>query len=46
MGIWRLKGMRGNIDKGICPVCRKKGVTSYIAKEQGTGGTGIKNSLK
>jgi hypothetical protein len=25
--IWRLKGMRGNTDKEICPVCRKEGVT-------------------
>jgi hypothetical protein len=25
MGIWRLKGVRGNVDKGVCPVCRKEG---------------------
>jgi hypothetical protein len=29
MDIWRLKGMRGNIDKGVCPVCRKEGGGSY-----------------
>jgi hypothetical protein len=30
MGSWRLKGMRGNIDKGVCPVCRKEGGGSHI----------------
>jgi hypothetical protein len=23
-GILRLKGRRGNIDKGVCPICRKE----------------------
>jgi hypothetical protein len=35
MGIWRLKGMRGNIDKGVCPVCRKGG-GSHILQCEGT----------
>jgi hypothetical protein len=21
MGIWKLKGVRGNIEQGICPMC-------------------------
>jgi hypothetical protein len=25
MGIWRLKGVRGNTEQGICPVCNKEG---------------------
>jgi hypothetical protein len=29
----------GNNDKGVCPVCRKEGVTSCNVIEQGTGGT-------
>jgi hypothetical protein len=24
IGIWTLKGMRENIDKGVCPVCMKE----------------------
>jgi hypothetical protein len=35
MGIWRLKGVRGNIDKGVCPVCRKEG-GSRILQCEGT----------
>jgi hypothetical protein len=30
MGIWRLKGMRGNIDKGVCSVCRKEEGGNHI----------------
>jgi hypothetical protein len=36
MGIWRLKGMRGNIDKGVCPVCREGGGGSHILQCEGT----------
>jgi hypothetical protein len=35
MGIWRLKGMRGNTDKGVCPVCRKGG-GNHILQCKGT----------
>jgi hypothetical protein len=35
MGIWRLKGMRGNIVKGVYPVCRKEG-GSHILQCEGT----------
>jgi hypothetical protein len=24
MGIWRLKGVRGNIEQGMCPMCNKE----------------------
>jgi hypothetical protein len=33
MGIWRLKGMRGNVDKGVC---RKEEGGSYILQCEGT----------
>jgi hypothetical protein len=36
MGIWRLKGMRGKIDKGVCPVCRKEDGGSRILQCEGT----------
>jgi hypothetical protein len=36
MGIWRLKGMRGNIDKGVCPVCRKEGAGSHVLQCEDT----------
>jgi hypothetical protein len=36
MGIWRLKGMRGNIDKGVCLVCRKEGGGNHILQCEGT----------
>jgi hypothetical protein len=36
MSIWRLKGMRGNFDKGVCPVCRKEEGGSHILKCEGT----------
>jgi hypothetical protein len=35
MGIWRLKGMRVNIDKGICMPCTQEGV-SHILQCEGT----------
>jgi hypothetical protein len=37
MDIWRLKGMRGNIDKGVCLYAGKKreGGTSCNVKVQG-----------
>jgi hypothetical protein len=49
MGIWRLKGMRGNIDKGVRSVCRKEGrkegVTSCSVKVQGSGGTWLERKF-
>jgi hypothetical protein len=36
MGSWRLKGMRGITDKGICPVCRKEEGGSHILQCEGT----------
>jgi hypothetical protein len=36
MGIWRLKRMRGNTDKGVCPVCMKEGGGSHILQREGT----------
>jgi hypothetical protein len=36
MGIWRLKGMRGNSDKGICPVYRKERGGSLILQCEDT----------
>jgi hypothetical protein len=36
MGIWRLRGMRENIDKGVCPVCRKEGGGSHNLQCEGT----------
>jgi hypothetical protein len=47
MGIWRMQGMRGNTDKGVCRKEEKKeGATSCNAKVQGSGGTdGWKESL-
>jgi hypothetical protein len=36
MGIWRLKGMRRNTDKGAYPVCRKEGGGSHILQFEGT----------
>jgi hypothetical protein len=48
MGSWRLKGMRGNIDKvyALYAGKKKEGVTSCNVKVQGSGGTeGWKESL-
>jgi hypothetical protein len=36
MGIWRLKRMRGNNDKGVCPVCRNEEGASHILQCEGT----------
>jgi hypothetical protein len=36
MGIWRLKGMRGNIYKDVCPVCRKEEGGSHILQCEST----------
>jgi hypothetical protein len=36
MGIWRLKGMRGNIDKDVYTVCRKEEGGSHILQCDGT----------
>jgi hypothetical protein len=36
MGIWRLKGMRGNTDKGVCPVRWKEEGGSLILQCEGT----------
>jgi hypothetical protein len=36
VGIWRLKGMRGNTGQGICPVCRKDKGWSHILGCKGT----------
>jgi hypothetical protein len=30
MGIWKLKGVRGNIEQGICPMCSKEEGWSHI----------------
>jgi hypothetical protein len=30
MGIWKLKGVRGNIEQGICPVCNEEEGWSLI----------------
>jgi hypothetical protein len=32
MGIWRLKGVRGNIDQGVCPMCNKEQGWSHILR--------------
>jgi hypothetical protein len=36
IGIWRLKGTRGNIDKGVCPVFRREEGESHILQTEGT----------
>jgi hypothetical protein len=30
MGIWRLKGVRGNTEQGMCPMCNKEEGWSHI----------------
>jgi hypothetical protein len=30
MGIWKLKGVTGNIERGICPMCSKEEDWSHI----------------
>jgi hypothetical protein len=32
MGIWRLKGVRGNTEQGICPICNKEEGWSHILR--------------
>jgi hypothetical protein len=36
MGIWRLKGVRGNTEQGMCPVCNKEEGWSHILRCEGT----------
>jgi hypothetical protein len=36
MGIWRVKGVTGNNDKGVRPVCRKEEGGSHILQCEGT----------
>jgi hypothetical protein len=36
MGIWRLKGIRKNVEIGICPICRKEEELSLILRCAGT----------
>jgi hypothetical protein len=35
MGIWRLKGIRKNVEIGICLICRKKEELSHILRCEG-----------
>jgi hypothetical protein len=35
MGIWRLKGIRKDVEIGICPICKKEGL-SHILRCDGT----------
>jgi hypothetical protein len=32
MGIWRLKGVRGNIEQGMCPMCNKEEGWSHMLR--------------
>jgi hypothetical protein len=32
MGIWRLKGVRGNTEQGMCPMCNKEEGWSHILR--------------
>jgi hypothetical protein len=32
MGIWRLKGVRGYIEQGMCPMCNKEEGWSHIPR--------------
>jgi hypothetical protein len=32
MGIWRLKGVRGNIEQRMCPMCNKEEGWSHILR--------------
>jgi hypothetical protein len=36
MGIWRLKGIRKNVEIGICPICRNEEELSHILRCDGT----------
>jgi hypothetical protein len=37
MGIWRLKGVRGSTEQGMCPVCNKEEGWSHILRCEETG---------
>jgi hypothetical protein len=32
MGMWRLKGVRGNTEQGMCPMCNKEEGWSHILR--------------
>jgi hypothetical protein len=34
MGIWRLKGIRGNTEQGMCPMCNKEGWSHILRFEE------------
>jgi hypothetical protein len=36
MGIWRVKGMRENTDKEVCPVCEKEEGGIHVLQCEGT----------
>jgi hypothetical protein len=36
MGIWRLKGVKGNTEQGMCPMCNKEEGWSHILRCDGT----------
>jgi hypothetical protein len=36
LDIWGLKEMRGNSDRGICPICKKEEGWSHILRCEGT----------
>jgi hypothetical protein len=46
MGIWRLKGMRGNNNQGICPVCRKEGATFCNVKNKELEGKTVRENVR
>jgi hypothetical protein len=35
MGIWRFKGIRKNVETGICSMCRKEEELSHILRCEG-----------
>jgi hypothetical protein len=37
LGIWRLKGVRGNNEQGVCPMCHKEEGWSHILRCEETG---------
>jgi hypothetical protein len=36
MGIWRLRGVRGNTEQGLCPVCNKEEGWSHTLRSEET----------
>jgi uncharacterized protein YprB with RNaseH-like and TPR domain len=36
MGIWRLKGVRGNTEQGMCPMCNKEEGWSHVLRYEET----------